>query len=217
MPPQVAHKVLATPPTSRRETVFGLDLGKIKDHAALVCTEDLFAETPTNGGAWQAMRRVVCLASKRWALGTGYIQVIRELKAILERDCWLNPVVVVDATGVGQPVIEVMRQEGLRCRIVPVTISGGNSQRIDASGCWWVAKSVLVSNAQIMLQSGELLVAAKEKALFQELSNYVASSTGSGNEVYSAPPGEHDDLVIGLCLAAWYTTRARRRIKTVIR
>lgn len=199
-------------PSSRRTTIFGLDLGKKHDYAALACLDDLRADLPTPTAPWDDMRRCTCVATKRWPLDTSYMTIIEDVKGIVARDGWRDPVLVTDASGVGQPVIDAMRKERLACRVVPVTIVGGNSQRVDAEGYWWVAKSILVSGAKVALQRGELRVAAKEKALLEELSNYTVKVTGGGNEVYNAPEGEHDDLVMALCLAIWYAYNGQRRM-----
>jgi hypothetical protein len=195
-------------PSSRLQTILGLDLGKQHDFSALAATEFLTADCPTIGKPHLVMQQMICKATKRWAIGTTYTSVVNDVKKIVER--FESPTLIVDASGVGQPVIDHMRLVGLRP--IGVTITGGNSQRFDGIG-WYVSKAVLVSNAQVMLQRGEMLLLERDKELMKELSNYSASTTGSGNEVYAARPGEHDDLVVALCLCAWYATKGQQRLR----
>jgi hypothetical protein len=116
---------------------------------------------------------------------------------------------IVDATGVGRPVLDDMRQSGL-CPI-GVTITAGNAvSRINAFN-WTAPKRDLVSAMAVLLQGGRLHIAsALEHAvtLRDELVNFKATISLAGNDTYGADApwrvGNHDDLVFAVALPAWY-------------
>jgi len=50
----------------------------------------------------------------RFELGTSYPDEAEDLAETLERLAWHPPTVVVDATGVGHPIVEMLEARGLR-------------------------------------------------------------------------------------------------------
>lgn len=149
--------------------------------------------------------------AERFVLGTTYPVMIDKLQ---ER---INAVniesdyhVIADATGVGRPVIDLMRQR--KIKTVPVIITGGEKELFDPDlGGWKVPKRVLVSNLQVLLQNGQLKFAdgmLHAKTLIDELLNFKVKVTTHANDTYEAwREGEHDDLVLSLALAVWYAVR----------
>jgi hypothetical protein len=111
--------------------------------------------------------------------------------------------VVVDGTGVGAPVVDMLRAAGLGCEITAVSITGG-----DRESRRGVPKRDLIAGVQLALEKGELRIARRMKnagALVRELLDMrMTASGGMGAEGH----GEHDDLAIALALACW---KARRR------
>ena len=80
---------------------------------------------------------------------------------------------VMDATGVGAPVVDLLRQAELRP--VAVSITGGDKVT-SGKGSLYVPKRDLVDAPQVMFQSGRLKVAeglAEAELLVQELLNAV--------------------------------------------
>ena len=79
---------------------------------------------------------------------------------------------VVDATGVGRPVVDLLRQKGLRPK--GVTITGGDRGSQDGAD-WPVPKRELVSTIQVLLQGGRLKIAEElpnAAVLIQELLHF---------------------------------------------
>jgi hypothetical protein len=113
----------------------------------------------------------------------------------------------VDATGVGRPVCDLFRDARMACRLVPVTITGGQAVTADGRGGAHVPKKDLVASAQVLLQTRRLRVArelALADVLVQELENFRVRITPAANEVFGDwREGQHDDLVFALALAAW--------------
>ena len=125
---------------------------------------------------------------------------------------------VVDITGVGRPVHDLLRsREELaraRVRVVGVNYTGGAAARATSDDCVWnVPKRDIVAGLVVMLQSGELAIAAgipDAPVLVGELVNFQEKVSAAGNASYGndGVQAEHDDYVNATGLAAW---RARIR------
>jgi hypothetical protein len=187
----------------------GLDLGQAQDFSALVVVE---YEDTADEPVYQVGH------IHRWALGTPYTQVVRDVEALLLRSplCWRVPLVakpegwrqpalVVDKTGVGNAVLELFDRETLKADLHPALITSGHSSRRDESGTWHVAKVQLVSVLQAMLQSGRLKIDANLElagTLAEELKRFKVKVTAAGHETFEAwRERDHDDIVLSLGLA----------------
>lgn len=123
------------------------------------------------------------------------------------------PLAVVDSTGVGEAVTDDLLVAPLAARVVPVKITGGDTWRRDrwpgSRGvmAYWVAKGLLCSKVQSLLQGGRLKISpALELAatLQDELLNFEVKVTESANETYGCwRSGKHDDMVLSIALACW--------------
>jgi hypothetical protein len=115
---------------------------------------------------------------------------------------------LLDATGVGRPVSDLFRELGLRHTPVLITAGREVTRKGEFVG---VPKLELISRLQASLHAGELKIAAKipdAAALVRELQEFRASWTESGNLMFNARQGAHDDLVIAAALAVWGSTRS---------
>lgn len=179
----------------------GVDLGKKENYSAIVVVER-FEEMPefTDVLRGKGMKtRYVVRHAERLSLGTEYRDVVARVKQVVSGV--LNQygpcVVVVDEGGPGVPVVEMMREVGMGCAILPYTITTGAK----ATGTS-VPRAELVTKLQLMLERGELEIAAgcrDGEALRRELEHMQLSGKAAG---------EQDDLVMALALALW---RARVR------
>jgi len=121
------------------------------------------------------------------------------------------PALVVDNTGVGVAVTDLLKGKGLR--FTPVTITGGDRAH-KASGNWRVPKRDLVSALEVPFHTGELRVAKGLKlwpVLREELVNFRRKiNLKSAHDSYEHwRETDHDDLVLATALACWWTTRRR--------
>lgn len=120
-------------------------------------------------------------------------------------------VLAVDGTGVGAPVVDMLRAAGLGCEIAAVTITGGEQQHNTGASAWSVPKQDLLALVQVLLERNELRLAKGLRELgplVRELTDVRSTRKANGRERLGADGcGEHDDLVIALALACW---RARR-------
>jgi len=181
--------------------IIGLDLGQAQDYTAIVVVEQKrfqYEQKPIE----YHVRHL-----ERLKLGTPYPAIVEYVKKLLESPQLRNKsILVVDRTGVGAPVVDMFKRSGLRP--VGITITGGNSVTRDNSG-YHVPKQDLVSNLQVLLQTGRLKVAAElpeARTLVEELLNFrVKINPQTAHATFEAwREGVHDDLVLSVALACWY-------------
>jgi hypothetical protein len=145
---------------------------------------------------------------RRFPLGTPYPDIVEWVAGLMEHPQLRGATLVVDATGVGAAVLDLLRDRGLGP--VPVWITAG--ERAEGVGDGWrVPKRDLVAVIQVLLQTGRLKLAAglpEVATLVQELREFRVRYTPTGRDVYGVwREGEHDDLVLALALAVWWGER----------
>lgn len=204
--------------------VIGLDLGQATDFSALCAlnnsdVEDTSAQPPRASDEFRTgirtLRHYACTGLKRWPLGTSYPIIVDEVVALLLTPVLQGACLVVDASGVGRPVVDLLRDKRMTCKMVPVVITSGLNESGPDKGYWHVAKQILISTTQVVLQQRRLKFAkglTETKTLVRELENYRVKVTQSANEVFNAREGEHDDLVLAAALACWWGERPKKRL-----
>ena len=114
---------------------------------------------------------------------------------------------VVDATGVGRPVIDLMRERNLNP--TPVTFTGGDRSSFDDElRGHRVPKQTLISSLRMLLERGRLKFSKALpdlEVLLDEMQNFELQLTPSGNLTFNARRGGHDDTVAALALMSWWT------------
>ncbi|MFZ3353133.1 MAG: hypothetical protein WA268_19960 [Xanthobacteraceae bacterium] len=110
---------------------------------------------------------------------------------------------VIDFTGVGRPVFDMFRVQGVSP--IGVNITGGTA--INHEGLIWnIPKGHLISRVQALLHEGRLKIHADlpdATALVSELNTFRVEYTDSGYMKFNARSGAHDDLVLALAIALW--------------
>ena len=215
--------------------VIGVDLGQQRDYTAISVIErehvpagPMYNDEYHHRGRWIfAARQPVRLEYRvrhleRPTLGTSYpeqVARIIELVKALGGEIAL----VVDATGVGLPVTDMLwarlRQEIeetdiyiTRCN---VTITGGDSVTRTEGGVR-VPKRDLVSAPLVLMQHGQLKIAeglSLRETLVKELLNFrVKINISTAYDSYEAwREGDHDDLVLAVAMACWCGERYLRK------
>ena len=198
--------------------LLGLDLGQAADYTALTIAE--VREVPTGelhtDDAPKTIRHYDIRHLERFPLGTGYPEIVAAvvarcaaLPAPGSHD--LTPQLVVDATGVGRPVVDLLRDTQPRADVVPLTITGGDAPAGGASGYQSVPKRDLASTLAVLLQAARLNFAPTlpdAAVLQQELLNFKVKLSAAGHDSYSAwRENQHDDLVLAAALACWWGER----------
>ena len=184
----------------------GLDLGQSQDYTALVVAEQVPAVGVRSSVVYQYHLRHL----ERLKLGTPYPEVAERVKALLASPALKGcSRLVVDSTGVGMPVLDMLRQHGLSP--IGITITGGDLASHEGTK-WRVPKRDLVSTMQVLLQTQRLKVAEglpDAAVLVEELLNFrVKIDPLTAHDSYGAwREKEHDDLVLAVALACWYGER----------
>jgi len=179
----------------------GLDLGQVNDYTAIAIGQWVRTDPP----------RIVDIRHlQRFPLGTPYPAIVDEVDGILRRPPLRGKCdLVIDATGVGRPVVDLFEQRGLKP--IGITIMGGTDV-VQEDRDWKVPKRDLVSAVQVGLQSRTLRVAsdlAEAETLVNELLNFQVKVTAAANDVYGAwREGTHDDLVLAVALTCWWVSVA---------
>jgi hypothetical protein len=114
-----------------------------------------------------------------------------------------HPRTYVDATGVGNPVVDLLKAAGVR-QIKAVYFTYGDRRTVAEDGSVSLGKAWLVSRLQVLLQSERLHLpqTAEAQVLAKELLDYEIRISEDANDRYGAfRVGTHDDLVTALGLA----------------
>ena len=174
----------------------GLDLGQRQDHTAIAVIEK--------------DRDVLLVRTvERVMLGTPWSRVVERVRHIATHPRMRgNCALAVDATGVGAPIVDMLRNANLGCEIAAVTITSGDRETETAHG-WNVPKRDLMTALQLGLEEGEVRLAGRMKdigSLIRELIDVRVA----GERIGADKSGQHDDLVIAVALAVW---KARHKKK----
>lgn len=120
---------------------------------------------------------------------------------------------MVDQTGVGKPVITMLRKAKAKASLRLVTISSGQQAAFEHGTGWLVPRKELVGVMQVLLQGRRVVVSPslpQSQLLVRELVNFKAKVTAASEMAVEAwREGEHDDLVLAVASAAWEAERAR--------
>jgi hypothetical protein len=197
-----------------RKFFTGLDVGQVNDFSTLAVVErvELTGAWDPAMFAWKKYAMLRLRYLERIPLGTPYPDVVSRAAQVtrsgaLEGACEL----LVDATGVGRPVVDLLRRAGLRCSLTPAIITGGVAESY-SDGFQHIPKKNLITGLQIALQRGDLQIAGGLKyggALMTEMAEMRVKATSPGHEQFGAwREGTHDDLVFAVALACWGARRA---------
>lgn len=104
--------------------------------------------------------------------------------------------VLLDSTGVGDPVFDDLRRSGVRVEGYQFTSA---------------SKAQLVEYLAMAIEQGRVVYPPIPE-LINELESFEYELTRAGGIKYGAPPGQHDDCVMSLALAAWAARAGASRI-----
>lgn len=212
-----------------RQVAIGVDIGQRVDPTAIAVVErEQRVESPTLGvAAMEAARSAAELrppieaaASERrvWhhtaryldrlPLGTPYPAVADRLARIaanVQQKTGQRATVFIDATGVGQPVVDELRLHDVPARLVAVYFTYGDRRIVEHHGRVTLGKAYLVSRMQALFQGNRLHLPPghpEAETLVKELLDYEIRVDQDANDKYGAfKVGTHDDLVTALGLA----------------
>jgi hypothetical protein len=150
---------------------------------------------------------------ERIPLGAPYAATVERVKLIVDhvKVAW-NNVLLVDMTGIGRAVIEMMRDISLAP--IGIQITAGR-QVAQNEGGYNVPKLELVTTLQVLYQTYRIELPSSHpetKIIEDQLQNFTYSVNAGGHMSFGAEKDEvHDDLVIAMSLAAWYAEKSGSR------
>lgn len=191
------------------EHFVGLDLGQANDYTAQAVI--------TKNEDRPKLRDLGKL--DRYELGTSYPDIVKDVSRLIERLEAKSDYVelIVDATGVGRPVVDLFREADLSP--VAVTFTAGHEVTKGESGGYNVPKRNLVSTVKVALQENRLRSSPDipfADVLKHELLSFRAKINLKGHDTYEAwREGDHDDLVMAVALALWQSNRRTGKLEVV--
>jgi len=143
---------------------------------------------------------------ERIPAGVSYPEIVSRVQSLHGQ--LRKPTTVLDGTGVGKAALELFRQSGFYSYVF--TLIAGDQMTQDGSN-YRIPKRDVISNTQVLLQTGRLKIARSlphAAFLAWELVNFRFKV---GQERPADAPdwreGPDDDLVLALAIAAWEAER----------
>ena len=193
----------------RKKLTSALDLGQAQDFTAWVITErssTLVADHPRKWEHETSVRHI-----ERFPPGTAYAEIFGTLRERYIHQPLNNTTLVVDQTGVGKPVMDLLSHTKIPCSRRKVSITTATTDGADGVGGWLIPKKDLVGLLQVMLQNRKIKIAESldyASVLMEELQHFqMKTSLVSDTADISWRERPHDDLVLALALACWQAER----------
>jgi hypothetical protein len=204
---------------TEKSLFIGLDLGQAKDFTALAIIE-CARNFDYNGK--HTVTTLNCIHLQRWQLRTSYPSIVADVVRMINNlepyewsDYHYKPVLAIDATGCGAPVVDLFKAEKINADLKPIQIVG-SANVSEEFGMTRVPKRDLVSVVQVGLQDRTLKIAEQlpeAATLSRELQNFTVKITDAANDIYGNwREGTHDDLVLAVAMALWCATRRPFRV-----
>lgn len=183
-------------------TLMGISFGDRRDPTAIAVAEEELRTRPDKLKVFHYLVRYL----ERLPVGTSYSEATRRaaeiVEAVKERE-GSAPDLFLDATGMGDPLVAMVKTEVRRCRVRPVYFTHGD-RLTEEGNAIRLGKGYLVARLKILLERGELHLPRKPEAeaLARDLREFQVEVAEDANERYGAfRVGRHDDLVTALGLA----------------
>jgi hypothetical protein len=202
---QAAEEFTRGRPTDRYYV--GFDLGQKASHSAIVVVERVSGATDrVNRVTWARIHETHLILRKieRLPLDISYDSIAARLNRVV-RDLGdpRHISLTVDATGCGQPFLDLIRKQRMGVAILPIGITSGGHGSY-SGGIERAPKKDLIANANYILMSTCLSGTpgmAGLKDLREEMEAYRVRTSRAGNDTFRT--GHSDDLVMAFTLAVW--------------
>lgn len=191
---------------TKSEFYISADLGQANDYTAISILERVTRGPGVLNDVSYHLRHL-----ERPPRGTEYPAIVDRLIEIYRSPQLLTEykAVVIDLTGLGRPVYDMMKKAGFWSSLNAINITGGDTVN-HVDGHMNVPKRDLITNLQIMLQNNIFKIAKGIKeadALIEELASFQVRISASGHDSYGGRSGVHDDLVLSVAMGAWLAQR----------
>lgn len=185
-----AATAAAAPPLSphRPRHLVGIDIGRRRDYAAAV-----HMISWDQGATWRVVRAEQIPHSADYGDLAAYAAALADDAAT----------VVVDATGVGAPVVERARELTTR-PIWGVTIHGGQVDRRRRGHDLYLSKAGLIARARRLLSEGRIAISQRHGGdlLLYQLAQMAPVRRRGRRPALEARTG-HDDVALAWLVATW--------------
>ena len=181
-------------------SVIGVKFGQKRNPTA-ICVAEAEDRQEATGTAWHFLARHL----ERLPLQTSFPKVADRVAQVawgVSSRVRVSPAVYVDVTGLGEPVVDLIRERS-SARVIATSFTYGD-QRTMEGGRIRLGKAWLVSRLQTLLQTGRLHLpeTAEARVLAEELLEFEIEIDEKADDRYGAfRVGSHDDLATALGLA----------------
>ncbi|MEM9553707.1 MAG: hypothetical protein AAGC60_05565 [Acidobacteriota bacterium] len=182
--------------------VIGVDVGQSHDPTALCVAEEDERTVAGRSTVHWLVRHL-----ERLPLGTPYPAVVERLEAVIDHAAdraGLRPVLLVDATGVGKPIVDRLRTLAPPADLWAVQFVSGSRCTLDrAKRHLRAGKQRIIRHLEIALEQGRVHLPSTREAdaLARELQTFERRIDTNGSVRLEAfRHGTHDDLVTALAL-----------------
>lgn len=196
----------------------GVDIGQARDYSAIAVlrVQQKFREKSSLPGTIQYEHEPQMIINsyqvrlmERLPLGTRYQDIVKRVQNIVGHvEIARAYRLIVDMTGVGRPVVELMRDASLAPTGVQIT-SGYHVSEQEYG--YSTPKREIVSSLQVLFQAGRIELNAQLPELNEfrtQLQHFTYKINQKGNETFEAERESiHDDLVLAVALGAWFADK----------
>lgn len=202
-----------------RDFFAGIDVGQVSDWTAIAILErrrsiirhgiDLSQLEQAKAEVKAEPVQLDLVHLERIPLGTLYPEQVARIADLVRRPQVGGVRTYLDMTGVGRPVLQMLRAAGVR-DLQGISITAAKAAATRTPDGWNVGKAELVNAVQIEMQTGRLRFASRVEhvdKLVRELKEFRARINATGNTTFNAREGQHDDLVLALSYAVFGALR----------
>ncbi|MCC6539430.1 MAG: hypothetical protein IT162_17900 [Bryobacterales bacterium] len=196
--PEPAPPVLSGRGGESSRHFLGLDLGQARDYTGIAILERRIVSGPTPDPvsfARPTSTHIIVNHLERIPLRTSYPDVIERVRALVEDRARQKRrlEILMDATGVGAAVRDMLKRASLGVPVSGITITSGERVLVAAGNHYHVPRHDLLGNLRVLLEKRMLTVAASGPHVETLRSEFLRWGDRSA----------HDDLIFAVGLAAW--------------
>ena len=185
--------------------IISLDPAQLRDWSALAVVDMHYQPDKKRFGY-----SLVAMARKQ---GLPYDQIVDWVARIYHKpefNADVPPELVIDSTGVGVAVRDMLLAKGLRPKAITITAGEAYSQ---VGSSFHVGKARLIGTFLGAFDGGKVAVNPSMPIwpqLEKEMLAYRAEISAQGRAKFEAEEGEHDDMIFALAQAIWYGEEVKR-------
>jgi hypothetical protein len=195
--------------------IVAVDLGTMQDYTAIAILEEMsrssFKQTAKDVARGDDGEKII---ERFYALRhldrlqqrISYTEIAKTIVGLMGSPALAGQAeLVVDATGVGRPMVDMLRES----RLEPTAITITNGKSVTNEGQeYHVPKRDLATALQVAFASKRLVIAQGlplVPAFLREVEAFKVKITTSGNDTYEAwREKDHDDLVLSVAMGIWW-------------